>query len=122
MDADISGPFLKEIDTEGGVSAIHDSYSFPSLRAIVLIWYGPPPSKAEETMETVLDRLVADISGALSDRDGNALDEFKLVSTVPLDNEEKEKVGHSVLEKLDNSIARRVGAWDVDREILHPQR
>jgi hypothetical protein len=73
-------------------------------------------------VETVLDRLVADISGALNSRDGNALDEFKLMFTVPLDNEEKETVGHAVLEKLDNSIARRVGAWDVDGEIRHPQR
>ena len=91
-DAYISGPFLKEVGTERGAS-----HSFPSLRAIILIWHGPPPSGPEAEAETELDLLVADISRAFGDRDGHMLDEFKPIFSVPLDDGEKDVVGRSVL-------------------------
>ncbi|KAJ3534032.1 hypothetical protein NMY22_g7088 [Coprinellus aureogranulatus] len=107
-----------------GISVSNDSASrFPSLRAIVLNWSAAPsdPIYLDRDLgfngRGDLEDTVTHLLQAFQSGDRRMLDELKLVFDAVLESEDAALL-RGVLSRLEEGgIAKRVGVWDMDREL-----
>ncbi|KAJ3505879.1 hypothetical protein NMY22_g17427 [Coprinellus aureogranulatus] len=107
-----------------GVSVLSDSASrFPSLRAIVLNWSAAPsdPIYLDRDLgfngQGDLEDTVTHLLQAFQSGDRRMLDELKLVFDAVLEPEDAALL-RGVLSRLEKGgIAKRVGVWDMNREL-----